>query len=188
MNFKKEPFDMPDFSNIVPLFAYAESIGANPAVLKRQAARYGALINRGGVNFIDLNAFDAGQADEADRKRKAKVQKKAEGSGPAGSVETTNSTGLLRGLINKLSKSIPVKERELADLETEYNRAPNQVVKSALSRRYDRLEPELRKNKKTLALAEKRLNELAEEDCKKFEDAMKRGKKNASPAVDPKEK
>ncbi len=59
--------DQTSFSNLVPLIPYAESIGANPAVLKRQAARYSALINRGGVNFIDLNAFDAGQVDEAER-------------------------------------------------------------------------------------------------------------------------
>ncbi len=186
MQYKKEPLEITDSGNIVPLNSYSESIGADASLLKRQASRYGAIINRGGVNFIDLDAFDSGQVEEATSKRKTKEERKEKGKGSTGSVATTNSTGLLRGLINKLNKSIPVKERELADLEAEYDNASNQVVKSALSRRYDRLEPELRKNKKTLELAQKRLDELAKQDCQKFEDGQRN--RQTKPKTSQKEK
>lgn len=154
----------PNFSELAPLIPYADSIGAAPKLLRRQVSRCGALVNRGGVDFIDLPAFDECQKAEREDRMKAKAHKKARAKKSSGSIETTDAVGLLHALYNKLPGSIQQKERELRELSAEIDRTVDPVRKKSLSRKRDRKSRDLDKNRETLARVERRLSELADEE------------------------
>ena len=146
---------------IAPLLPYSESLGADPKILRRQASRYGALVQRGGIDFIDLPAFDAGQRAELEEKNRAKAINKAKGKKSSGSIETTKAVGLLHALYNKLQRSIPQKESELREFSTRIDRETDSIEKKSLSRKRDRKQRDLDRSRETLARVEARLRELA---------------------------
>ena len=148
----------------VPLIPYAEFHGADPKILRRQASRYGALVQRGGVDFIDLPTFDSSQRAELEEKNRAKEIRKAKGKRSSGSIETTEALGLLHALYKKLPLSIPRKERDLSELSARADGEANLIEKRSLSRKRDKQKRSLDRSRETLARVERRLTELAEEE------------------------
>ena len=150
--------------NMIPLIPYAKSISANPKTLRRQTAKYGALIQRGGIDFIDLPTLDTGQRAELEEKNKAKVMKKDLGKKSSGSIETTNSLGILRALYKKLQQSIPRKERELSELSARVDSETDPIEKKTVSHKRNIKRRSLDRSRETFARAERRLIELANEE------------------------
>jgi len=156
--------NMPNFGELVPLIHYGDAIGADPRLLRRQASRCDALVNRGGVDFIDLPKFDKCQQAETENRSKAKARRKALAKESAGSIETTNSIGLLRALYSKLRQSIPRKERELTEFSARVDREADSLEKRSISRKRDKVKRSLDKSRETFARVERRLSELADEE------------------------
>lgn len=154
----------PNFGDLVPLVPYADSIGADLRLLRRQVSRCGALVNRGGIDFIDLPIFDECQRAETENRRKAKARRRAQAKESTGSIETTNSIGLLRALYSKLRRSIPQRERELSELSARVDREAEPLEKISLSRKRDKRKRSLDKSRETFARVERRLTELADEE------------------------
>jgi hypothetical protein len=156
--------DISNFGDLIPLIPYAETIGADPRLLRRQASRCDALVDRGGVDFIDRPRFDECQRVEAENRRKAKARRRAQAKESTGSIETTRSIGLLRALYRKLQLSVPRKERELSEFSSRVDSESDPLEKRSLSQKRDKKKRSLDKSRETFARVERRLTELAGEE------------------------
>ncbi len=148
------------FSNLVPLLSYAESISADPKVLRRQASRLGALIERGKVDFIDIPAFDEAQREELEKRNRIKAEKRTKSRSSSGSLATVDSIGLLISWKERYGKLIPRKKSKITALKSKLDHENDPGKRQILSRNIRVLEGELGNMEANQTNVETRLKEL----------------------------
>ncbi len=84
------------FGNLMLLTAYVELIGADLKKLTRQARRCDALIDAGGVSYIDVPLFLEKRKELQAGDKEKKAAQKADSSSRV-TIETTTSPGILCG-------------------------------------------------------------------------------------------
>ncbi len=147
------------FGDIMLLSAFAEQIGADLNKLARQASRCRALIDVGGISYINVPLFLQKRQAAQEARDEAREKRKSDPA-LAGTIETTTKVGLLRGQITRitgLNVDIQLKLeklRNLIDAETDPEK------RSDLETDQGNLMSRLESNKETISKAQKRLEEL----------------------------
>jgi vacuolar-type H+-ATPase subunit I/STV1 len=144
------------------LTVYAREINADLEILTRQAKQSRALIDAGGVFYINVPKFLQKREEIQQRRDEAKDKRKSETTTRT-TIETTTNIGMLRAQRTRLTNLIAEEQKELEGLPQKLAAETNHDLKRKLKTRQDNLPVMIESNQDTLAKVEKRLRELGEE-------------------------
>ena len=147
------------FGNMMLLSAYSEMIGADLKKLTRQARKCEALIDAGGVFYIDVPLFLQRNKEIRQAEKEKRAAEKANPSSRA-TIETTDNPGILRGQFTRLTGLNAEHEAELQNLPEIIATEPDHEKKKKLKERQDNLPAMIDSNRETLEKVVERMKIL----------------------------